>query len=253
MSPRDSSSRSDLEAWRVGALRLTAFTDPLAPLEARAEGKRWEALVGKPPENVISRMFGMEHEENGPFPAGGKLTYKRSPRGIEWFLESLADPEKPETWFGESTAVLMPFKDLMSQWIIDGPSLRRLAFGAAFYREVADKEEGYRLLGAWLRMQLDPVNSGDFLYQINRRRPTHSGVPNLEINRLSKWTWVQLGLRGLEGEQLWPGVHPSACLLELDINTAPEFSVPLPRETYAPLLGELVAFAEEIALQGDVP
>src|SRR5260370_31752294 len=99
MSRQDASARAGLEAWQVGSLRLTAHPDPLAPAEARTEGQRWQALVGKPPENVLSRMFGAEHEENGPFAAGGKLSYKRSPRGIEWFLEPVPGPDKPETGF----------------------------------------------------------------------------------------------------------------------------------------------------------
>jgi hypothetical protein len=55
------------------------------------------------------------------------------------------------------------------------------------------------------------------------------------------------------------------CSLELDINTALDFrdplsgekylplQGPLPRESYVPLFDELVAFAQEIAVQGDVP
>ena len=43
------------------------------------------------------------------------------------------------------------------------------------------------------------------------------------------------------------------CLLELDINTAPEYPGPLPRESYGRLFDELAAFAEEIAVKGDVP
>lgn len=253
MSARDASGRPTLEAWQVGDLRLTAFTDLLAPPEARTQGKPWEALVGKPPENVISRLFGTEQEENGLFAAGGKLTYKRGPRGAEWSLESVPDPDKPGTFFGMSTAVITPFKELMRRWLVDGPPLQRLAFGTALYLPVEDRIEGYRQLSAYLRLELDPVNSRDFLYQINRPRPSHCGVPDLDINRLSKWTWLPLGLRAHDGEQPWPGIRRSVCLLELDMNTAPEYPGPLPRESYVPLFDELVALAEEIAVQGDVP
>lgn len=253
MPPQDACSRPSLEAWQVGDLRLTAFTDPLAPTEARSEGKRWEALVGKPPENVMSRQFGTEHEENGPFAPGGKLIYKRQPRAAEWSLASVQDPDKSQTSLGMDTAVITPFKELMLRWLVDCPPLLRLAFGAALYLPVEDKKEGYRQLSASLRLELDPVNSGDFLYQINRRRRSQCGVPNLEINRVSKWTWLQLRLRASDGEQPWRQNRGSACHLELDINTAPEFQGPLPRESYVPLFDELVAFGEEIAVKGDVP
>jgi hypothetical protein len=263
MGPQDRSSHPGLEAWLVGALRLTAYTDPLATPDTRAKGKRWEGLVGTAPENVISRMFGMEQEENGPFPGGGKLSYKWSLRGTEWFLESVPDPNKPETFFGMSTAMMLRFKELVRRWLVDCPPLQRLAFGAALYLPVKDRREAYHQLEGFLHLGLKySDDEGDFLYQYNRRRRSNI-VPNLKINRLSKWTWLQLGLRASEGDALWP-LNYSACLLELDINTALDFRQPpsgeshvpmrgpLPPESYVPLFDELVAFAEEIAAKGDV-
>jgi hypothetical protein len=252
MPPRDESSHPGLEAWQVGDLRLTAFTDPLAPAETRTEGKRWEALVGKPPENVSRRLYGREHEENGPLAVGGRLLYKKGPRGVEWSLQSAPDPDKPETFGWMSTTVIASFKELMSRWLVDCPPLQRLAFGAALYLPVEDKNEGYRQLGAYLGLELDPVHSGDFLYRINRPRRSRCSVPNLEIMRLCTWTWLQFELR-LDGEQPWPVKRPSACLLELDINTSPRYPGPLPPESYAPLFEELVALGEEIVVRGDVP
>lgn len=264
MSQRNEPSLPNLEAWRVGALRLTAFTDPLTLPGAHPDGKRWEALVGQPPENVSSRMFGAEHEEIGSFPAGGKLSYKRSHRGAEWFLEPVQEPQRPETGLWMSMAVLRPFQELMRRWLIDCPSLRRLAFGAALYLPVKEKTEGYHLLSTYLRLPLDLTNLGDFICQVNRRRNSGCGVPNLQVNRLSKWTWLQVGFRVGAHEPLWPA-NSSACLLELDINTATDYREPLSGETYVPLreplpatsyvplFDELVSFAEEIAREGDVP
>jgi hypothetical protein len=209
-------------------------------------------------------MFGQEQQEDGPFAPGGKLCQKRNPRGTEWFLEPVPDPDKPEASLWLGMTVLPPFKELMRRWLVDCPPLQRLAFGAVLYLPVEDKMKGYSQLSAYLGLELDPENSGDFLYQINRRRRSGCGVPNLEINRLSKWTWLQLGLRASDGEQPWLEIRPSVCLLELDINTALDFREPLsgksyvpfrgplPRESYVPLFDELVSFAEEIAVKGDV-
>jgi len=92
---------------------------------------------------------------------------------------------------------------------------------------------------------------GDFLYQYNRRR-TSLTAPEVEINRLSKWTWAPLGEVQVKDGKL---VHPleSACLLELDINTMPEFQGPLQQDRLAPLFEEMVELAVEIAQRGDVP
>jgi hypothetical protein len=264
MSTPNATGHLDLDPWQVGDLRLTAFPSLLAPSEARTEGKRWEALVGKKPENAISRNFDTEVEENGPFLPGGTLSYRRSTRVMQWMLERAPTPDKPETYFWMNPQVLMPFKDLMCWWLIDCPPLQRLAFGAALYLPVKDREEGYHRLRNYLPFKRDNSSqagdflayspqTGDFLYQFNRRRSSHS-VTDVEVNRLSKWTWLPLELRATSGERVWPvGTERSACLLELDINTAPEFQRTLPPDRYVPLFEELVGLAVEIAARGDVP
>jgi hypothetical protein len=252
MARQEASARRGFEHWQVGALRVTAFTDPVATADTRTEEKRLEALVGKPPENVLSRMSGTVHEESGPFATGGKLSYKRSPRGIEWFLEPLPEPDKPESCLWMNSAVIAPFKELIRRWLVDCPLLQRLAFGAALYLPVEDMEEGCRELRACLHLELDLANSGDFLYRINRRRPSQCGVPDLPINRLSQWQLPLLEVRERDPGQSWPLIRRLVCQLELDINTAPEFSGLLRRESYGRLFDELVTFGEEIAENGDV-
>lgn len=257
MSAQNATERLELGPWQVGDLRLTALLSPLAPIEARTERKRWEALVGTKPEKTDSRRFGREVEESGPFASNGTLTCRDTPRGTEWMLGS----DNPEAGF-LSPQVLVPFKDLMGRWLVDCPPLQRLAFGAALYLPVAKREEGYRQLKQYLPfsrenslhaggfLEYSPQN-GDFLYQFNRRRPSGS-VPGVQLNRLSKWQWVPLGEVRVEGGKL---VEPStsACLLELDINTAPEFQGVLPHDRLVPLLNEMIGLAVEIAAQGDVP
>ena len=180
-----------------------------------------------------------------------RLSYVRSPRGIQWMLERLRDPKKAGAAF-LGPDVLVSFKELMCRWLVDCPPFQRLAFGAALYLPVKDRREGYRELKN--RLKFGPEHEekeGDFLYQYNRRR-TSLTVPELEINRLSKWTWVPLGEVYVKDGKL---IHPpeSACLLELDINTMPEFQGTLPHDRCAPLFEEMVKLAVEIAQRGDVP
>jgi hypothetical protein len=261
MSTPNATGRHELEPWQVGDLRLTAFPS-LALTGARPEGKRWEALVGKKPENASRRNYDTEVEENGPFVPGGRLTYRRSPQGIiQWMLERIPDPDKPGMCPWMSPQFIKPFKELMCSWLLDCPPLRRLAFGAALYLPVATREEGYRRLKKYLPFKRDNSSqagdfleyspqTGDFLYQFNRRRVSHS-ARGVEINRLSKWAWVPLGeVRAVNGKLVDPA--ESACLLELDINTAPEFQGALPHDQYVPLLEEMVGLAVEIAARGDV-
>jgi hypothetical protein len=252
MSTPNTTGRLELEPWQVGDLRLTAFPSPLAPLEARTEGKQWEALVGKQPENVISRNFATEIEESGSFAPGVRLMYQRSARAIQWMLHGVANSNKPESVILTSPEILVPFKDLMARWLMDCPPLQRLAFGAALYLPVKDRREAYHQLAKYLRCVPEySDDDGDFLYQYNRRRRS-SVVPEVKINRLSKWTWIPLGeVTVKDGKLMEPA--ESACLLELDINTMPEFQGTLPHDRYVPLFEEMVRLAVEIAARGDVP
>jgi hypothetical protein len=148
--------------------------------------------------------------------------------------------------------VLKPFQELMSRWLTDCPPLQRLAFGAALYLPVKDRREAYDRLESLLHVGLKySEDEGDFVYQYNRRRVSQS-APQVKINRLSKWTWVPLGeVSAKDGVLVLP--PESACLLELDINTAPEFPGVLPQDRYVPLFQEMIDLAVEIAARGDVP
>jgi hypothetical protein len=252
MSTPNATDRLELEPWQVGDLRLTAFPSLLAPLEARTEGKRWAALVGKQPENVSSRNFEKEVEESGPFTPGVELKYQRSAQAIQWMLHGVANSGKQESVILTHPQILVPFKDLMVRWLMDCPPLQRLAFGAALYLLVKDRREAYQQFARYLRCSPEySDDDGDFLYQYNRRRRS-SVVPEVKINRLSKWTWIPLGEVTVKDGKL---VEPaeSACLLELDINTMPEFQGTLPHDRYVPLFEEMVSLAVEIAARGDVP
>jgi hypothetical protein len=256
MSTPNATGRFELEPWQVGDLRLTAFPSSLVPLEARTEGKRWEALVGRRPENVSSNV-----EESGLFAPGVRLMYQRSDRAIQWMLQGVANSDKPDPVL-TNPQILAPFKELMDRWLLDCAPLHRLAFGAALYLPVKSREEGYRRLRKYLPFKPDnsPQNgdfleyspqNGDFLYQFNRRRSSHM-ITHVEINRLSKWRWVPLGeVTVRDGKLVEPA--KSACLLELDINTMPEFQGTLPHDRCVPLFEELVSLAVEIAARGDVP
>src|SRR5262245_59333021 len=97
MSSSNTSDRIELAPWQVGDLRLTAFPVPSAPHVTLAESKRWQALVGQPPERINSRNFETEIEESGPFAPGVNLVYLRSAQAIQWMLHGIANVNKPES------------------------------------------------------------------------------------------------------------------------------------------------------------
>ena len=123
---------------------------------------------------------------------------------------------------------------------------------------VADVQEGYRQLSAYLPFNINTENASDFMYQINRARASDS-VHNLNINRLSKWSvsaifWGKARFfKGLATADYHPGPHVFSCRLELDINTVVELESELKREDLPKLLQEFTELSKEIAHEGDIP
>lgn len=120
------------------------------------------------------------------------------------------------------------------------------------------KVAGYQQLAAYLPfVQLDPHNSSDFLYQINRPRTAES-VPGLILNRLSRWSVTaqqELGI-GIPLNPSQPmhtmiGREAYACRLELDINTDAKRTESLPHDSLGQLFMELVRLGKVIVSTGD--
>jgi hypothetical protein len=134
------------------------------------------------------------------------------------------------------------------------PRIRRMAVGAVLLLPVGGRKEGYEQLQPYLSsVTIDPVNSSDFVYRVNRKRASQLGISGLSINRLGQWNTVVTKLLGpltVPPDATLPENH--FCRIELDINTAPEYPDVLPEERLGDILSELVAAAKEIILQGDV-
>ncbi len=123
---------------------------------------------------------------------------------------------------------------------------------------VPDRPTGYRLLAQYLNnVKIDPDNSSDFHYQINRRRVSKN-IAGLLINRLSKWSvtitkFSQFALGPVIQEFVISNHDHISANLELDINTVPEHQTLIFREQMPTIFMELIELASEIAEQGDVP
>jgi len=134
----------------------------------------------------------------------------------------------------------------------------RLALGATMYYPVADLATGNELIAPYIRFPGNLEGVRDILLQINRPRISKCEAA-LSINRLAKW-----GVATVVSGKLQPNVAgvlslvdlsppQFACTLELDINTAAEYSGPLPNDKLVCIFGELFELAEEIVSKGDVP
>jgi hypothetical protein len=220
----------DLGPWEIGELRCVAFPQNPLPDAPSTHGS----------------------VESGSFADGGRLTRASRPDGaVQWVLDKVPASDNPKSFLLNRDA-LTAFKDLVPRLLETLPPIRRLAFGGVLFLQVMNRAHAYEVLEKYLHLGLKYSDQeGDFFYQYNRRRWSKR-VPKIQINRLTRWTWVPLAeVRIVDGKLEPP--RDSACRLEVDINTAPEFQGTIPRERVAPLFEELISLAAEITAQGDVP
>lgn len=150
--------------------------------------------------------------------------------------------------------------------VVHGPfkpeaAATRLAMGATLLRPVASAEDGYKLLKAMLPVARDlPEEATDFFYQVNipiSVRVSNLGA-DLRINRLLRWfvgilqRLDTIGGSGVPTQLVASSVGP-VVRLEMDINTPPDLSMPLTRDTILEVVDCLAAQASAIAKVGGFP
>ncbi|MBI3938396.1 MAG: hypothetical protein HY323_15575 [Betaproteobacteria bacterium] len=254
----------DLSHWRVETLRLTAF--PTSTTLDISGIKWWEGVTSEQPEsrNIQPRIGTLQ--EVGPIRGGlCNLSFEYRPPRLDWLFSPILKDKQELTDF--PTFATFPdglnlFEEILVPWLGQCPSANRIAFGVVLIQPVENRKAGYQLLGKYLpSVKLDADTSSDFSYQINRPRPSASGIANLRINRLSRWSVVRLsGMlvqlsvgAGQPTAQVFESKKGlDACRVELDINTSPEFEGALSQEKLASVVNELVALGVEIATKGDI-
>ncbi len=245
--------RVPIESWFTWTLRVTAF--PQSP-EPNSDQDWWRDLVGEAPETRTVNTKTGEQQDLGLF-QGNQLLLITSPGIIDWrllpVLEGVPPAGVPSA--GQLPDSLRAFAPTMTTWLKDYcPELQRLAFGAELHLPVEDQAGGYRQLDPYIPVEIDPEQSSDLLYQINRPRVAQSQSTHLRINRLSRWSVAKFAYgQQRDGLKLsLPGLDSFACRVELDINTAPDYTGGFSREQIGNLFDELVGLATEIVIAGDI-
>jgi hypothetical protein len=259
MSDKKTKQLASMNEWQTAHLRLTAFHEPTINVQ---EIEWWQKIVGVPPESRTFRPKSGELREEGPFETG-MLTLNIQPLRIDWHLTKAHQTELPEEdlpTIGEFPKISEIFLTLMRSWLKNGaPKLGRVAFGAVLMLPVQSRQVGYERLAAYLPgIKLDPNESSDFLYQINKPRNSKLEIPDLRVNRLCKWSVAVFGrasmhlnlVTGRSEQFSSPDVY--ACRLEMDINTAADFKDTLPQDQLVSIFEELVALGKEIIERGDI-
>ncbi len=219
--------------------------------------------MGEPPETKLLTPKRGALKEEGPLEKG-RLVLNIRPMRIDWLFQSIYDDQSesfPIPIIGPFPESLVPFFGIIERWFsLEAlPELTRIALGVVLVEPVEDKKLGYQRISKYLpTIKLDTEKSSDFSYQINRPRPSTSGIKDLSVKRISRWS---VSLHRAAAISVGPDSAEAATLgqtyfttrLEVDINTAPDFKGFLPAEHLSKILRELVSLAEEIASKGDIP
>ena len=243
--------------WQVETLRITAFPSDMTIVFVP---KLWESVMRQEPDAIHFQRDIIDAREIRF--GNGRLVLAKQTDRIDWRYVSNPDSNTDSVQLpiiGRLEEELNAFTEWANTWF-DSPdmiSIDRLAFGTVLLRPVNTVEEGYSILGDLLpNMRLKGVR--DFNYQVNRRRKSEVG-PGIEVNRLSKWNvysggLVTVAVNPMLGRQVTTTSNLSiACRLELDINTFPDRTEPLPSHSLSATFNELINFGLEISEKGDIP
>lgn len=245
--------------WRAQLIRATIFPSPDASITAESW---WDDAVGGEPESRTVRPATRQRQEEGPFEDGGRLTLSINALGIvQWTLT----PEQPKDLpvdipvVGPVEELSKPFLGLLNRWFRSTtyPPATRLAFGVTALLPVEGHRDGYETIASYLpAVTIDPENSSDFQYRINRPRLSATQKPGLYINRLSTWSVYKVTLvASAASAPTAPSLVDErfACAVELDINTVPTFTGTFASSDASAVISELERLAVEILAKGDVP
>ena len=247
-----------LNDWQVEKLRLSVFlVDMIDPMTVRC----WESLFGIMPEEQRSQPQQHLTTEEGPF-NDGRLRVEIRNKRYDWvFVPDLTNPTLELPTLGSYEAILNLFNELMQKWLSDNcPRINRVAYGGVLLLPTDNQIIACERLNELLpSVEIDPQNSRDLVYKINRRRKLLNIKEELGINRLATWSVIDVTNTILQISPNEPNSKMkqitksrSVCRLELDINTTPEHSQLIDKHLVPEIFNELINVGNEIVIKGDI-
>jgi hypothetical protein len=179
-----------LSLWNAQIVRVTFFLS-----RAFDAIGLWSRYLGEDPtiDEVRPREF--MRRQAGPFGRGLLEIQSSNPR-MDWLLTP--PPENtpgalPPPFFAPVDEALETLDKVIEPWLRDAPLIEttRVAFGVTALLPVQNKAAAYEQLQRLLPSikTLDPENSSDFFYQINRPSASRS-LSGVKFNRLTRWSSI---------------------------------------------------------------
>jgi len=211
----------------------------------------WRSIANSEPEQVIRNGTMKQLIAEGPH-ANGRLSVVSALGRIDTILSPLPSPVGGQ-WPSIGNWPMRASVLRLMEFVKDIPPITRIAFGATVISPVEDKIAGYRLIeqGAFDIQPKIPDEVSDFLLQFNCPVRSRRGPDGMTINRLARWgvaqvklIWMQIGSSPpISREPTTREVM--AARLELDFNTAAEWTNEIPRNQVTELAAELVELSEQ--------
>jgi hypothetical protein len=236
--------------WQLSNARLTAFVTP----ETVVPATLWRDMLGEEPETSSLQRATATRIETGSL-GEGTLKLQIQPMRVDWLHEPLITQQGGAPTFGRFPASVEPFLDFVRRWAATDsfPATSRLALGFTLLSATPDRATGYRELSELIDGVPTP-DATDFQYQVNRPRPSRTGIEGLQINRLSRWSVAAQGILAVHIGVGRP--HPILTPLQyhlhldLDINTNADFQEIIPQDRVPDLINDLFAGASEVSERG---
>lgn len=241
--------------WITQVLRFTIFTASALPPEATA--KLWHDIADGQPSVDENRPREGTRRQFGPY-GDAQLEVQVLPMRVDLLLGPAVSEGQPVALhFGSLDVELARFADLVKGWLPKIPTeVVRLAIGVIALERATTRAASYgRIAELVPSVKLDPRESSDFFYQINRPRESEV-LKGQKMNRLMKWSGIVIrtGMVSADGVRtaLTTTNEEHFCRLELDISTPAEFHGPLRKESLAAIFEEMVTIATTLAEKGEL-
>ena len=242
--------------WDVESLRVSLFSPVGSPTSAKPE--LWEKVTGEEPDSIDTRPRERVTRALGHVEQNNLQLLVREER-LDWIIQPNIDshmPTDPVPTLKDTQDTLQILQKATRCSLETISIVQRFAFSPVLIKHVPDPTAGIAQLSRYLpRLNTDSMEGLDFIYQTNVRQRSTS-VPHVRINRLSKWSIVQVGtlelkIRASERPHVNTPSVRYARMLNLDVNSDPTTGA-MSNDKIPRLFDELVVLANQVATKGDI-
>lgn len=241
--------------WRALGIRLSVF--PATAWEAPQDV--WQDAVGEPPETDQRQPREHARIQSGPW-REGSLQLTSSPMATVWQASPGATEVGLPNLEGWAVADVLPdFLSITRPWLVSAEfEIKRIGFGLNAVLSASDRISSYKILRDIINSaNVDPENTSDLIYQINRPLPSKSMGDQVRLNRVMKWHAPRFGsvrfqiISGEPSAAAGPNEAYFACL-ESDTNTPADLPRHLDHALIGAIYDELVDLAWKTLEFGEI-